>query len=33
MTVDGECDSPKGGVTNNRKVCQFTEKCDGNGAM
>ena len=33
MTVDRECDSPKGGVTSNRKVCQFMEKFHGNWAM
>ena len=33
MTVDRECDSLKGGVTSNRKVCQFMEKCDDYRAM
>ena len=29
MTFDRECDSPKGGVKNIRKVCQLVGRCDG----
>ena len=31
MTVDTECDSPKGGMKDIRKVCQLVERCDGRG--
>ena len=31
MTVDRECDSPKGGVKDIRKVCQLVGRCDGHG--
>ena len=31
VTVDRECDSPKGGVTRIRKMCQLMERCDGHG--
>ena len=30
MTVDRECDSPKGGVNDITKVCQLVGRCDGN---
>ena len=31
MTVDRECDSPKGGVEDIRKVRQVVGSCDGHG--
>ena len=31
MTVDRECDSPKGGVEDIRKVCQLVGRCDCHG--
>ena len=31
VTVDRECDSPKGGVKDIRKVCQLVGRCDGHG--
>ena len=29
VTVDRECDSPKGGVKYIRNVCQLVGRCDG----
>ena len=31
MTVDRECDSPKGVVEDIRKACQLVGRCDGHG--
>ena len=31
VTVDRECDSPKGGVKYIRKVCQLVGRCDVHG--
>ena len=31
MTVDRECDSPKGGVEDIRMACQLVGRCDGHG--
>ena len=31
VTVDRECDSPKGGLKYIRKVCQLVGWCDGPG--
>ena len=31
VTVDRECDSPKGGLKYIRKVCQLVGRCDGHG--
>ena len=29
VTIDRECDSPKGGVKGIRKKCQLMGRCDG----
>ena len=31
VTVDRDCDSPKGGLKDTIKVCQLVVRCDGHG--
>ena len=33
MIVTRECESPKGGVSGIRKVCQLIDRCDGHVGM